>query len=412
MKYKKTPINIYSLLLLSIFFDAYALFYIQSYPVTIFTIVSIVFLIHNFLSEDHKIIKMTTQSILLLVFILYLIFNYIFFGLKNTTSFLQILYFFILSLFAYRNEEKTTFDGYCKLFQKIMTYISIYGIYQFVGRIFKWPFTDLIVQNHMVTGYNWTNTIKIFGQTLYRSNAIFREPSYFAQMLEISLLIYISSILYIKEKKRNNIFSAVLQVIALITTFSGTGILMLVIGFGLFASVKLTSKSFWNKIFPVFLAFVCIGSYVLFYTTLGNYFSNRVNELFVYNRDASSGFVRFRAWILVVEEAWEYNLFLGSGVGTGASYVSKYAMQYFGMTLNGFARVATELGLIGITVWCIFIMSFLRKKTNLYLSNEYLAVVCSLIPLIFMQEAFSSNIFWMLIILINCKLSNVSKGAE
>lgn len=409
MRLKKSFFNIYTFLLVSIFFDAYAIFYIQSYPVTLFTIVSMIYVIKCILKRKKINLKLSNQNVLLLVLIVYLIFNYIWFGFNHITSFLQAVYFLILGLLAYREESKETFDKYCLLYQKIMTYMSIYGIYQFIGRLSGAPFTDIIINNHMVTGYNWSNSIYIVGQTVYRSNAVFREPSYFAQMLAISLLLYIP-LFFTKEKKEKNfILTFILQLIALIMTFSGTGIFMLIIGFSIYASIVAKNKLFWKKIVPITVLGLCIAMYALIFTSLGQYFLNRVNELFIYTKDASSGFVRFRAWIEVVKESWNSNIFLGSGIGTGAEYVSQYIIHYFGMSLNGFARVATELGVIGLILWCGCILSFFKKR-NILISNNYLLICCSIIPLIFTQEAFSSNLFWMLIMFVNCKLNNSNKG--
>lgn len=402
MKLKIPKINMYSLLLISIFFDAYALIYVDTYPVTIFTIISIFVLIHNVVNNRSRYFKITHQSVILLLFIVYLVINYIYFEFKNTSSFVLALYFLSLSLLTYREEQVDKFEGYCKLFQRIMTWMSIYGIYQLVGRFLNFPFTDIIIKGHMVTGYNWTNTIYIFGHTLYRSNAIFREPSYFSQMLAISLLLYVPIFLYKNERTRGNIVSFILQMIALITTFSGTGILVFIIGMIIFSITIMKKKFFWNRIIPLVIICVIVGIILIFFTNLGNYFLSRIQELFVYNRDASSGFVRFRAWIMIVQEAWSHNILLGSGIGTGSMYVSKYIIQYFGMTLSGFARVSTELGLIGILIWCIFMISFFVKR-EMTISIRYVLLCCSIMPLIFMQEAFSSNFYWMLIILMNCK---------
>lgn len=402
MKLKIPKINMYSLLLISIFFDAYALIYIDTYPVTIFTIISIFVLIHNVVNNRSRYFKITHQSVILLLFIVYLVINYIYFEFKNTSSFALALYFLSLSLLTYREEQVDKFEGYCKLFQRIMTWMSIYGIYQLVGRFLNFPFTDIIIKGHMVTGYNWTNTIYIFGHTLYRSNAIFREPSYFSQMLAISLLLYVPIFLSKNERTRGNIVSFILQMIALITTFSGTGILVFIIGMIIFSITIMKKKFFWNRIIPLVIICVIVGIILIFFTNLGNYFLSRIQELFVYNRDASSGFVRFRAWIMIVQEAWSHNILLGSGIGTGSMYVSKYIIQYFGMTLSGFARVSTELGLIGILIWCIFMISFFVKR-EMTISIRYVLLCCSIMPLIFMQEAFSSNFYWMLIILMNCK---------
>ena len=395
---------------MSTLFDAYAFFYIQSFPVTLFTIVSIIYVIQWGIKGKFKSIKITKQNVLISILILYVIFNYIFRGCHNITSFLQTVYFLTLSLIAYRKELSGKFDGYCSLYQKIMTYISIYGIYQFVGRIFGFPLTDLILKDHMVTGYNWTNATYILGQTVYRSNAFFREPSYFGQMLAISLILYMPIFFERKKKEKKVLLSIIIQGLAMITTLSGTGMFMLIISFAVYSCIMVKKRSFWRKIIPISVLAICVIIYVLIFTSFGNYFVTRLNELFVYNRDASSGFVRFRSWIIVVKESWNSNMLLGSGIGTGSDYIAKYTIQYFGMTLNGFARVATELGIIGIGLWCGMIISFLRKKQNILLSNRYLVICCSLIPLIFMQEAFSSNLFWMLIMLINCRLYDIKKG--
>ena len=64
MKLKIRKLNIYSLLVLSVFFDAYALVYIKTYPVTIFTIVSIFVLVHNIINNRNRYLKITQQSVI------------------------------------------------------------------------------------------------------------------------------------------------------------------------------------------------------------------------------------------------------------------------------------------------------------------------------------------------------------
>lgn len=408
---EKQSFNIYCALFLSTFFDAYALFYIQSFPVTVFTITSIVFFFWRIYKGRFRIVTLTPQNTLLILFFFYLAINFIAFDLKNITSFMQAIYFLILCLLAYRKENKEVFDRYCLLYQRAMTCMSIYGIYQFFGRMAGFPFTDLIIDGHMVTGYNWTNVMYIFGKTVYRSNAIFREPSFFSQMLAISLLLYITTIFKNEYKEKHVWISISLQIVAMATTFSGTGIMMLTIGVAIFAFKMIKNKSFWKKIIPILLISLGIIIYVLLTTPFGSYFLNRANELFVYDRDASSGFVRFRAWLYVVAESWTQNPFLGSGIGTGASYIFKYQQKFYGMTLNGLAKVATELGLVGVSLWCGLVLSFLQRRKNIMISYRYLSICCSIIPLILMQEAFSSNLFWMLVMLLNCQLYNTNKEA-
>lgn len=407
MRVKK--IDFYNLLILSIMFDAYALFYIQNFPVTLFTIVSVLFIFRSLINGRIFKIAKVIQNYILLLLIGVLILNYILNDFKYLTSFVQMLYFLILGLSAYRKEPLEKFNRYCNLFQKLMTYMSIYGIYQFIGRLFDFPFVDIVVPGHMVSGYNWTNSIYILGHTVYRSNAIFREPSYFGQMLAISLILYVPEIIS-KDKKSINIYVAIIiQAIAMIATISGTGIMMLGFSFIIYCLMTMKRKKFWRRIFPIAIVVSIIAVFALLFTKFGNYFLMRAEELFVYNKDASSGFVRFRAWLLVVKEAWTTNWLFGSGIGSAVGYVQRYAVQFFGMTLNGFAKVSTELGFVGVFLWSAYILSFLQKKNNIELSSGYLMLTCSMIPLIFMHEASTSNIFWLFTSLLNCSLIDYPK---
>ena len=86
---------------------------------------------------------------------------------------------------------------------------------------------------------------------------------------------------------------------------------------------------------------------------------------------------------------------------TGADYVSKYSAQYYGMTLSGFAKVATELGIIGIVLWVGYLLTLIKNKGNSIVDSKYFILACSMIPLIFMHEAFSSNIFWGFLMILN-----------
>ena len=125
------------------------------------------------------------------------------------------------------------------------------------------------------------------------------------------------------------------------------------IGIGLILYLLLTrrTRKTWERVFAYLMLGILVVPYILLVTSFGSYLLSRMNELFVYNKDASSGYVRFRSWIFVVEKAWNKNFLLGSGIGTGADYVSEFAIQFYAMTLNGFARVATELGLSGLGLW-------------------------------------------------------------
>ena len=74
----------------------------------------------------------------------------------------------------------------------MMNVIAIYGIYQLFARVYGFPFGDLIQFKAIwLKRFNWSNQIYILGMHIYRSNAVFREPS-FSQYLAINILIYFS----------------------------------------------------------------------------------------------------------------------------------------------------------------------------------------------------------------------------
>ena len=407
MRIRTISFDIYKLLIFALMFDAYAFVYIGSYPVTLFTLFSCVYIIDCLIRKKISILVINSQNIILLLLILNLCANYVLHGFAHTTSFLQALYFMILALAAYRIETKQHFKECCSLFQKLMMVMAIYGIYQFAGRIIGLPLSDLIIKNHMVTGYNWTNPIYVFGMSVYRSNAVFREPSYFGQMLAISLLLYVPDLITDESKLRRIIIPVLLQGVALVLTFSGTGFFMLGIAGMLYLILANKTKKSCKRIICYMTFLVVIALSVIFFTPLGNYFLGRLNEMSSYNQNAASGFVRFKAWIYVVKEALNQNLWIGSGIGTGAGYIAKYSVKYYAMTLNGFARVATELGVLGVCLWLISLGTFLMNKGNQMVSSKYLILICAMCAMIFMNEAFSSNIFWAFIMLLNCRLEKI-----
>lgn len=403
----KVPVDIYKLLLVALMFDAYAFLYIQTFPVTPFTIVSILFIIKGIIQRSKKLLCIHKRNTLLVLLLIYLFINFIFFGCQHITSFIQSVYFVVLCLLAFRREKRGKFNSYLELFQHLMTVMSIYGIYQFFGRLLKLPFADLVISGHMVNGFNWTNAVNFFGISFYRSNAVFREPSFFGQMLAISIILYVPEIINKEKSIKKYLLPMLLQIIALFLTFSGTGFFIAGIALILYFLLIPKTKSIWNRLLLFVFFGVIVISYILFNTSIGDYLLFRMNELFVYNRDASSGFVRFRSWIYVVKEAWDKNFLFGSGVGTGTDYVSKFAIQYYGMTLNGFAKVATELGILGLGLWVGYILTFIKKTGSTVIDNKYLVLACSMIPFMFMHETFSSNIFWTFLMLLNVKFDDV-----
>lgn len=398
---------IIKLLIICTFFDAYYVVEISTFPVTLFTLVSIVLLVFSILDMINwkNIVIIEWKHITIIIFMIYIIINFIYYKMMNVSAFMLIIYFIVLYLNSFRVIDQKEFRDYIKIFQKGMNLLAIYGIYQFIGRIIGLPFTDLIITNHMVEGYNWSNTVNFMGMAIYRANAIFREPSFFAQYLAINILFYIVAFLS-DEKKDLKWFG--INCIALFMALSGTGILIIAFAGLIYAlSVIKNRKTLkriigWGSIFTVGIIVLAL------FTPLGKYLISRSTELFTYNKDASAGFVRFRAWTDLLKLNWKNHKLLGIGIGQSKYLVQSMMNKYFGLTLNGFSKIVIELGVIGIILWCIFIaLNFYNKecKKNMYLRM----MVIIIIPYMFCHETFTSNSYWIFLMILNCK---IQRGGE
>ena len=390
------------LLVISIFFDSYAIIYVYTFPITIFSLVSALIIISGFfkcISNGTLILNISGK--IAVVMILFIIINYFVTGCVNVTSPLLGIFYFVTFIFAYSSESIESFESYIRLFQKGINIMAIYGIYQLIARIFSLPLANIIIPNHMVTGFNWSNVIYIAGYSIQRSNAIFREPSFFSQYLAINILLYIGKVL----KKSNSTISLILIVInaiALIVSFSGTGFIILLFSGLIYLIIIKKDQKIILRIIKYAIP-VGIIALIFINMTIGRYFLSRLSEIFVYKVDNVSGYVRFRSGMVVLMEAWNQNWLFGVGIGTASEYLNTINNYVSGMTLNGFYRPAVEMGFSGMCLWILFILSFWKKR-NLYFIIQIL--LCVLFPFMVCHETFMSNYYWLILNLLNIKIIN------
>lgn len=384
--------------IITIFFDSYYIICIKDFPVTIFFVFSMVInLFSIFLIIKNKKIKFELSHKISICMIIYLFLNYLVTGMKNINSLCLGEFFFITYIITNRTELNDVSDKYIKVFSVCMNIMAIYGIYQFLGRIYNFPLSDIIIDGHMVKGYNWTNAINIGGKTFLRSNAIFREPSFFSQYLAINIILLFSKILTTNKKRAYTVIMLILNSIAFILSFSGTGFIILGIGIILYVFRLNKDKKIKRRIIIfTFVAIICLA--IILNSNIGNYFIRRSTEIFNYTEDNYSGYVRFRSGADVLKDAWQENFLFGIGIGTSDEYINNMENNYLGMTLNGFYRPAVELGLIGTIIWITYIFSLFFKKNN---NKNLLIIQCVIIPFIVCHEVFLSNYYWILIYMIN-----------
>ena len=152
-------------------------------------------------------------------------------------------------------------EAHIELFSMIMNAMAIYGIYQFFGRIFSLPFCDLIIEGHMVPGFNWSNSIYSFGIIVERSNAIFREPSFFSQFLAMNILIYANKLLK-EDIKLKYFLLAFLNLSAMILSFSGTGFIILFFGLVIYLYVIQKNIMIRNRIIILSIPLIAVTIYL------------------------------------------------------------------------------------------------------------------------------------------------------
>jgi hypothetical protein len=167
-------------------------------------------------------------------------------------------------------------------FCRTMNILAIYGILQLLFRKERSPINienfdlfNLALPGHMIPGCNWSNLISFGGLRFWRSNAIFIEPSMFSRFLAINIIFHL-----IKSEKTKFVW-IIINVIAYICTFSGTGLI-------LFASCILTcivksknvlKKNILKNIVISFILIVAVLPLTIDVSTVIDHFASRLLEI-------------------------------------------------------------------------------------------------------------------------------------
>lgn len=252
----------------------------------------------------------------------------------------------LYSIFIY--QPKTTridvkFLASCYIYIHIG--VALICIYQYISQLFgnsPIAITDYVPTQYLLDGFNYGNEIK-FGIQVIRSNGLFYlEPSICSQALATAIVFEFAL------KKRTPVI-AILSV-ALILTFSGTGIALLLFCI-LIQLVKERSKALWYVI-PIIATL--IATYISDY---GDYFQYRMDE---FGREGTSAHIRFQAPFTIA-----YNLslesptsfFLGHGPGFVSSFSSDYPALY-----SVIPKVCIEYGIPGFLI--VILLVFLKRNTS------------------------------------------------
>lgn len=412
MKNYKVKINtnkIIALFVITIFFDAYCFVELGNRAVTLFYAVSLLPLILT-LKNPYRMIAGICNYIPLALLIIYALFNFVITDSRDFGALSVTLFMWIVFLMTYRKSTYGEFRALVQLFQKGMNIMAVYGLYQFVGRQIGLPFTDFwltgFFERFMSHGYNWTNRVSFAGLSFYRSNALFKEPSFFSQFLAVNMLIYIQYYLRKdKEKDKRQFLWLIINGIALICTFSGTGLVIL--GGGLFILLTFMGQLgrlfhfLMNKLYVILpvcvvVVLVIIQNLDFFQGMYQDYFLLRVREIQWVNSSSSQRFyLPYKFAMIALHE----NLFLGIGLGNAMGFISQISDGVKYNVQPAIPRAAAEMGMIGLLLYIAFLICFMKKVR--IKNDDYKVLISVLLVMIFMNDSWSSELVWTIMILMN-----------
>lgn len=384
--------------------DAYCITTIGNRNITLFYPVFLFYVLFVLLNPN-DLIKSSRNNIFPLVMIVYMLINFIFTDGEFSSLIISEL-LWGLYLISYRKISISQFNKNVDAYQTFIDILSIYGIYQFIAHMFNLPFADIHIPNHMSTGYNWGNDIVIAGYTFRRSNAIFREPSFFSQFISINLLIYISKIIQPQGRnKRKNYIWMMMNIAALVLTFSGTGILILIGGIVIYIITDQSKEIIqYVKHHLLLVLTIAIVLFVLIFTNnaISSYFWGRLSEFNSSNVESISAYIRFIKPYQATAEILREHPVLGLGIGKSFNYITASVGNLNNALAVALPRSFAELGLIGGFIYVFFMIKAVRKKNLIF--SSYRAILIGVYLMTFMHGTWSSEIYWLFLSLLNVEL--------
>jgi hypothetical protein len=224
--------------------------------------------------------------------------------------------------------------------------IAQYGMQLAVGPRFAFPIENFVPDAFIVHGFNMQAPIA-YGETAYRVNGIFfSEPSFFSQFMAVAIVVELLT--------SNRLLSVALYGLALLLSYSGTGVIVLAIC----GPLILITRRHWGLIWLIFAALVlavALGSYLDLDKLTG-----RIGE---FGSVRSSAHARFVAGFDVLTQyIWPDPLkaLFGYGAGAFPGYAVRMPFPVAEMTLF---KMVFEYGLLGAALYFAFIFYCIFRST-------------------------------------------------
>lgn len=242
-------------------------------------------------------------------------------------------------------------------FQICMVLAAIVGIFHFISQYYLGYFPDPFSRYSglfVVSTYNYKIPLK-HGSNIYKANGLFfLEPSFFSKWLAVAILIE----LYVfRNYKRLVLFSS-----ALLITFSGTGLLILIIGF-----IPIIFSLRFNillSISSIFLILITTFNYL-------GYLELLLQRLQEFSNPHSSAYIRFIAPYIGYFDYIKSDLLgllIGEGAGSVDDRLAEASSRIFKAHPSFFIKALFEYGIFGISIIFYVIMLFFDNSKYLVIS--------------------------------------------
>jgi hypothetical protein len=216
--------------------------------------------------------------------------------------------------------------------------IAQYGLQLTVGPRYAFPLENFVPDAYLIKGFNMQAPIA-YGETAYRVNGIFfAEPSFFSQFMAVAIIVELLT--------SNRLLRVALYGLALLLSYSGTGVILLAIC----GPLILITRRHWGLLWLILgglLLAVAFGSYLELDKLTG-----RLGE---FGSVRSSAHARFIAGFHVFAQyLWPDPLkaLFGYGAGAFTGYAERMPFPVADMTLF---KMVFEYGLLGAALYFAFI---------------------------------------------------------
>ncbi|HVK52616.1 MAG TPA: hypothetical protein VM469_12865 [Pseudoxanthomonas sp.] len=276
-------------------------------------------------------------------------------------SLLSLILLALLHLpYVFRMVQPPSYIRVIRFVQAVGLTVAVLGIFQYtlqfvVSARFVFPLENFVPDSFIVSLFNQQAPVA-YGATIYRANGmVMVEPSVFSQLMAICILIELIS------KRRWWYFAIAL--LAMVMSYSGTGMLLLVATLVVFAVER-------GKIGLVTVVFA--GAFLL--AALGSVFQDipilghMISRLGEFSSTGSSGFARFVGGYYMFDEfLWPspVRTLIGYGAGTFKFYMAAATYPVSEMAIF---KVVFEFGLLGAVLYFgLLVYCFGRSSAPLVL---------------------------------------------